>query len=305
MNVIYCFATLNCSLILRMQDLGEKERRVMSAKLKDILAPVLAQEELDLLIGSYDIVGDIAIVIVPAELTHRETIIGEAILASNNKLKVVAKRAGNYGGEFRTIDLKIIAGENRKETQVTEFGVRLLVNVETTYFSVRSGNERRRLASLVQPMESVLVMFSGVGPYPLLIAKHSQAKKVVGIEKNPLAHEYAMKNLKLNKKLKNVQFKIGDAADLPSLFDERFDRIVMPLPTMADRFLPVALEMLKEKCGWIHYYEMAKEGSFEMAVTKVQKSAENIGRKLVASSIIRCGHCGPRTHRICVDAQIV
>lgn len=288
-----------------LQNLGEKERRVMSVKLKDILAPVLAQEELDLLVGSYDIVGDIVIVIVPPELTHRESIIGEAILGSNKNLKVVAKRAGNYGGEFRTIDLKIIAGEIRKETQVTEFGVRLLLNVETTYFSVRSGNERRRLASLVQPMELVLVMFSGVGPYPLLIAKHSEAEKVVGIEKNPLAHEYAIKNLKLNKKLKNVQFQVGDAADLPLLLNERFDRIVMPLPTMADSFLPVAMEMLKKEGGWIHYYEMAREGSFEMAVAKVQTSAENTGRKLVTSKVIRCGHCGPRTHRICVDAQII
>lgn len=277
----------------------------MSAKLKDILAPVLVQEELDQLIGSYDIVGDIAIVIVPPELTHRETTIGEAILTSNKNVQVVAKRAGNYGGEFRTIELKIIAGESRKETQVTEFGVRLMLNVETTYFSVRSGNERRRLASLVQPMESVLVMFSGVGPYPLLIAKHSEAKKVVGIEKNPLAHEYAMKNLKLNKKLKNVECKVGDAADLPLLLDERFDRIVMPLPTMADRFLPVAMEMLKEEGGWIHYYEMAQLGSFETAATKVQNSAGKSGRKLIASSVTRCGHCGPRTHRICVDAQIV
>ncbi len=102
-----------------------------------------------------------------------------------------------------------------------------------------------------------------------------------------------------------MQFQVGDAADLPLLLDERFDRIVMPLPTMADRFLPVAMEMLKEEGGWLHYYEMVQEGSFETAVIKVQKSTENIGRKLVASSIIRCGHCGPRTHRICVDAQIV
>jgi len=277
----------------------------MSAKLKDILASVLAEEELELLIGSYDIVGDIAIIIVPEALTHRENIIGEAILANTKNVRVVAKRAGNYGGEYRTIELEIIAGEHRKETQVTEFGVRLMLNVETTYFSVRSGNERKRIASLVQPMESVLVMFSGVGPYPLLVAKHSEAGKVVGIEKNPQAHEYAMKNLKLNKKLKNVRFQLGDAADLPLLLADRFDRIVMPLPTMADRFLPVALEMLKEKGGWIHYYEMAQEDSFDTAVAKVQVSAENTGKELVACSVTRCGHCGPRTHRICVDAQIV
>lgn len=276
----------------------------MSAKLKDILALVLAEEELALLVSSYDIVGDVAIVIVPTELTHRETLIGEAILANNKNVQVVAKRAGNYGGEFRTIELEVIAGEHRKETQVTEFGVRLLLNVETTYFSVRSGNERRRIASLVQPMESVLVMFSGVGPYPLLVAKHSEAIKVVGVEKNPEAHDYAIKNLKLNKKLKNVQFLLGDAAELPLLLDDRFDRIVMPLPTMADRFLPVALEMLKENGGWIHYYEMAQEGSFDTAIAKVQASAENAGKELVASSVTRCGHCGPRTHRICVDTRV-
>lgn len=277
----------------------------MSAKLKDILAPVLAENELELLIGSYDIIGDIAIIIVPVELISKENLIAEAILRSNKNVRVVAKRVGNYGGEFRTIDLQIIAGESRKETQVTEFGVRLLLNVESTYFSVRSGNERKRIASLVEPMESVLVMFSGVGPYPLIIAKHSRAEKVVGIEKNPLAHEYALRNLQLNKKLQNVQCKIGDAADLPLLLDERFNRIIMPLPTMGDKFIPVALKMLKQEGGWIHYYEMARVGCFETAVARVQSAAEKLGKKLIVNSVIRCGHCAPRTYRICVDAQIV
>ena len=280
------------------------KRVMMSAKLKDILASVLAEEELELLIGSYDIVGDIAIIIVPEALIHREALIGEVILANTKNVRVVAKRAGHYGGEFRTIELKIIAGEDRKETQVTEFGVRLMLNVETTYFSVRSGNERRRIASLVQPMESVLVMFSGVGPYPLVVARHSEAEQVVGVEKNPEAYEYAIKNLKLNKKIKNVRFQLGDAADLPLLLDDRFDRVVMPLPTRADRFLPVALEMLKEKGGWVHYYEMAQEGSFCVALATVQKLTENAGKELVTSNVTRCGHCGPRTHRICVDMQI-
>ena len=277
----------------------------MTSKLKDILTSVLPEDELELLIGSYDIVGDIAIIIIPDELIHRERFIGEAILTNNNSVKVVAKRAGNYKGEFRTIELEVIAGQNRKETQVTEFGVRLLLNVETTYFSVRSGNERSRIASLVQPGESVLVMFSGVGPYPLLIAKHSKAKKVMGVEKNPLAHQYAVKNLKLNKKIKNVLFHLGDAAILPSLLDERFDRVVMPLPTMGDTFLPVAIEMLRETGGWVHYYEMAQEGSFDRAVSKVQKSSEDMGKELRFKNVTRCGHCGPRTHRICVDAQIL
>lgn len=276
----------------------------MASKLKDILTSVLPEDEWQQLIGSYDIVGDIAIIIIPDELLHRKHLIGEAILAYHANVRVVAKRAGNYKGEFRTIELEIIAGEHRKETQLTEFGVRLLLDVETTYFSVRSGNERRRIASLVQPGESVLVMFSGVGPYPLLISRHSEARKVVGVEKNPLAHQYALRNLQLNKKITNVQFHLGDAMFLPSQFDERFDRIVMPLPTMADTFLPVAMQMLKGAGGWIHYYEMAREDHFGQAVSRVQESGEDMGKELRYSKVTRCGHCGPRTHRICVDAQI-
>lgn len=277
----------------------------MSAKLKDLLSSLLSKEELGLLVGSYDIVGDIAVIIVPEELGHQKNVIGEVILHSNKNVKVVARRSGNYAGEFRTIALEVIAGEERKETLITEFGVRLHVNVETTYFSVRSGNERRRIASLVEPGEQVLVMFSGVGPYPLLIAKHSDAENVVGVEKNPLAHDYALQNLRANKRIQNVRFYNRDVSGLPLSMEERFDRIVMPLPTMGHLFLSEGLNMLKAEGGWLHYYEMAKEGAFDVATARVTDACNKVGRQLCDSSVTRCGHCGPRSHRICVDAQIL
>ncbi len=154
-------------------------------KLKKRLEDSLSARELERLVGAYDVVGDIAIVIIPEELEAKEHLIAEAILTSNRKINVVAKRAGNYGGEFRTMPLQILAGENRKETEVKEFGIRLLVNPETVYYSVRSGNERKRIASLVAPGESVLVLFSGIAPFPLIISRYSKAKSIVGIEKNP------------------------------------------------------------------------------------------------------------------------
>lgn len=278
----------------------------MSSKLKSLLSSKLTKQELALVVGSYDIVGDIAIIIIPEGLLHHKKIIGEAILGNNKNIKVVARRAGNYGGEFRTIDLEVIAGETRKETLLTEFGVRLAVNLETTYFSVRSGSERRRVASLVQPGEKVLVMFSGVGPYPLIIAKHSAAASVVGIEKNSLAHQYALKNLSLNKKIINVRFLQGDVAEIAASMDERFDRIVMPLPMGGNRFLGDAIELLtKETGGVIHYYEMAGEGDFDAASLRVKEACAEVGRELGDIVVTRCGHCGPRSYRICVDGQIL
>ncbi len=123
--------------------------KVQQMKMKKRLEGSLSEREQKSLVGAYDVVGDIAIVIIPPELEVREHLIADVILNSNKKIRVVAKRVGNYGGEFRTIRLQILAGENRKETEVKEFGVRMLVNPEKVYYSVRSGNERKRIASLV------------------------------------------------------------------------------------------------------------------------------------------------------------
>jgi len=275
----------------------------MAMRLKDSLSGVLTAEEQQALIGSYDIVGDIAIIIIPETLKACERLIANAILAGNRRIKVVAKRAGVYGGEFRTIPLSILAGENRKETEVREFGIRLRLNPERVYFSVRSGNERRRIASLVTPGESVLVLCSGVAPYPLAISRFSLAKVIVGIEKNPEAHGYALQNLQLNKKLRNIILYLGDAGAIIPILSECFDRVVMPLPTMAETFLADALRILKPG-GYLHFYDLQRPDCFADSFAKITAACSTNNRQVEGFSIIKCGHCGPRTYRICIDARI-
>jgi len=276
----------------------------MALSLKDSLSGVLTAEELQELVGSYDVVGDIAIIIVPETLKTYEELIANVILANNRSIRVVAKRAGLYGGEFRTIPLCILAGENRKETEAREFGIRLRLNPERVYYSVRSGNERRRIAALVTPGESVLVLFSGVAPYPLVISRFSCARIIVGIEKNPEAHIYALQNLQINKKLRNIILYLGDARRVIPTFRERFDRVVMPLPTMAGTFLPDALRVLKPG-GYLHFYDLQRSDSFADSLTKITVTCSAVNRQVACFSIVRCGHCGPRTYRICVDALIL
>ncbi|MFH0783098.1 MAG: hypothetical protein V2B20_14275 [Pseudomonadota bacterium] len=275
----------------------------MTLRLKDSLSGVLTAEEQQALVGSYDVVGDIAIIIIPETLKVHEKIIANAILANNKSIKVVAKRAGFYGGEFRTIPLFILAGEERKETEVREFGIRLRLNPERVYFSVRSGNERRRIASLVTHRESVLVLFSGIAPYPLNISSFSSARVIVGIEKNPEAHGYALQNLKLNKRMNNIVLYLGDAGVVIPSLGECFDRVVMPLPTMAETFLPDALSVLKPG-GYLHFYDMQRPESFAESVAKITTVCDVENRHVEDVYIVKCGHCGPRTYRICVDARI-
>jgi tRNA (guanine37-N1)-methyltransferase len=275
----------------------------MSVNLKKYLQDILSSAELDLLVQSYDVIGDIAVIIIPEVLEYREKVIGEAILANNPKLRVVVKREGLYSGEFRTIHLHVIAGEDRKETEHREYGVRLLVNPETVYFSVRSGTERKRIATLVEQGEDVLILFSGIGPYPLVIAANSQANRVVGIEKNPEAHRYGLKNLARNRKIENVQLLQGDVRDVLPGLDLRFDRIVMPLPKDGEEFLPYALNVLKPY-GMLHYYEMQHVDAFDDSIAKVRRACMACGRRLVSASIVKAGHCGPRTYRVCVDGRV-
>ncbi len=275
----------------------------MVMRLKDTLSGVLTVAQQQALIGSYDVVGDIAIIIIPESLEPHEKLIADALLTSNGSIKVVAKRAGIYGGEFRTIPLVILAGEKRKETEVHEFGIRLRLNTERVYFSVRSGNERRRIASLVAPDEAVLVLFSGIAPLPLIISRFSNARVIVGIEKNPEAHAYALLNLQLNKKLRNIVLHFGDARVVIPALSEHFDRVVMPLPTMAETFLPDALRPLKPG-GYLHFYDLQKPNCFADSVAKITAACHACGRPVEVLSINKCGHCGPRTYRICVDARI-
>jgi len=272
-------------------------------KLKQALKNLLNENELNMLIRGYDVVGDIAITIIPPELQHLESLIGETILAINKNVRVVAKRDSIYGGQYRTIDLNIIAGENRKETEHKEFGVKLYLNPEKVYFSVRSSNERKRISDLVKAHETILVMFSGVGPYPLILARYNKSCKITGIELNKDAHEFATRNLKVNKAEAQVTFYHGDVRDIVPRLGHTFDRIIMPLPKTAGDYLPLAVHSLK-KDGWLHYYDFQAADSFEKSLETVRSCCPSLQRHLKHGEIVVCGHSGPDTYRICIDAHI-
>jgi tRNA (guanine37-N1)-methyltransferase len=272
-------------------------------RLKDALNTVLPQGELDMLVGSFDIVGDIAIIIIPPALSVREHLIAKAILNTHKNIKTVARRTGNYDGEFRTIDLTVIGGKDLQETEHWENGVRFFLNPEKVYYSVRSSNERKRIASLVRPGEEALVLFSGIGAFPLVIAANSQAGEIVGIEKNPDAHQYAQKSLAGNRRIKNVVLYEGDVAEVLPRLNRTFDRVLMPLPKTSADYLATALAAVRSG-GRLHFYDFQTLDALPRSIEKVRCACEDNHRRLVASEVVVCGHCSPQTYRICVDAQI-
>jgi len=268
--------------------------------LKEALKHKLTEKELKLLIRSFDVIGDLAIIKIPVQLENKEILIGETILSRHKNIKTVAKQTGVYTGEFRTIPLTIIAGDNRKETRYKEHGVHFILNPEEVYFSVRLSTERIRIAQLVKAEETVLVLFSGIGAFPLVIAKNSGAEKIVGIEKNPTAHAYALKSMALNKQFSNVTLFQGDIVHLLPHLNTQFDRVLMPLPKTGIRFLDQALTMVRPG-GNLHFYDFQLFDSFNDSVEQVEKICLKNGRKIKNIDVVTCGHCGTRLHRICLD----
>lgn len=271
--------------------------------LKKPLRTIFAEGEIDTVITWYEVIGDIVIITLSPSFEHLENKIAQAVLKMFPDLRIIAKRISQHSGEFRVPSLVKIEGEGDFSTVHKEFGLRLHVDPETVYFSPRSASERYRIAEQVKPGEKVLVMFSGVGPFALMIGLHAEASEVIGVEKNPNAYRLALRNLDLNKKVQHVVFCHGDVEDILPNMKKQFDRIVMPLPLSGGKYLNLALSNLLPG-GMLHFYDFQFKNEFELSLSAVRAACESTERKIIEASLHRCGHVGSRRFRVCVDAKI-
>jgi tRNA (guanine37-N1)-methyltransferase len=252
-----------------------QKREMPPKKLADALSGLLNETERDALIASFDIIGDIAIVEIPEGLEPKEKGIGEALLRVHKNVRTVLKKLGPMEGEFRVRRLGFLAGENRTETTYRENGVPMKLDVAKVYFSVRLAGERKRIAGLVGPGERVLVLFAGVGPFALAIAKMRPDAGITAVEINPDAVRYMKESIALNG-FGNITPLEGDARKVP-LPTGSFDRVIMPLPKSAEEFLDIAFAAVKDG-GTVHFYTLADSSDpFGEAMEKAELKAEKSG----------------------------
>ncbi len=216
------------------------------------LKEALAKRGIKPAVRAFDLIGDVAVVEVPEELWDRRREIGEALAEVHNVSAVYAKASG-MEGLYRVRRLELVWGEDRDVALYKENGVVMEVPFKEAFFSPRLSAERARIAGLVKPNERVLVLFAGVGPFALAIAKACPSCHVTGVEINPKAVEAFKRNVELNK-LSNVEVVLGDAAAFEG---EGFDRVVMPLPKDAEKFLSTAERAVK-KGGVVHIYSFVE-----------------------------------------------
>lgn len=265
------------------------------ASLKEALRDKLTSEDLALVPRSFDVIGDIAILEIPDVLLAKKKIVAEALLQAFRNVLVVANKKGGVGTEYRTRDVEVLAGEKRTETVHREGGCLYRLDVTRAYFSPRLGSERMRVAKQVREGERVLVLFAGIGPYAILIAKTAKPSEVCAVELNPHAVRYMKENVRLNKVA--VKVVSGDAKTETAKLG-KFDRIIMPLPKDAGNFLDVALPAL-DGGGVINYYTFTR--TTDEAAEEVRNICRGLGYEAQIIDAVECGTYSPCLSRMCVD----
>lgn len=247
--------------------------------------------------------GDIAVVSIVPELEPLAMEIGAILLDAHPTVRVVARRDGVHSGSFRTRPLRVIAGEQRLTTVHRENGTLFHLDLSQAYFSVRLARERARIAALIQPGEHVAVLGSGVGPFPLIIGRHSQAGEVIGIEMNPAAHALALRNLAANRAIRSVRFFAGDAGRVLPDLGLCFDRVLIALPYGGETLLSPAIRSLRPG-GILHFYDMQAKGCPRPTLAKIATACHQTNHQWRSLGVSICGRCGPTVHRICLDAAV-
>ncbi len=254
---------------------------------------------------SFDVIGNIA-VMKPRGATTLSNARASAkeIMRKNKHIIAVFKKVGRTEGEERIPKIVWIAGKRTSATMHKENGCVFYVDVKKVFFTPRLSSERLRIVKMVEPHESVLDMFCGIGSYSIQAAK--TAKEVYAVDINHDAIEELNKNIRLNK-LDNIHAFEGDSKRIVGRIKKKFDRIIMNFPVRSYDFLQTALKAAKKECV-IHMYAFIDESDgYENAVSA---SIEKIKQIVSADADIKkidakkAGEVAPYTLRVCFDIYI-
>jgi len=241
---------------LVFHDFKELNRRPRD--MGEALSGLVGEEELSLIGSSYDIIGRILVLELPDEISCMAGKIGNRLLEWL-PVDTVAQKTTPTAGEQRVRGLRVIAGSTSLETIHRENGLVFKLDISKVFFNPRLAGERARSARLHSGSRLVIDMFAGVGSFSITIDKLGVMEDsiVIAIDNNRHAYQYLEENVRLNRSWR-VRPTLGDSlGEVPRAASKlgKADAIIMNLPKDSIKFLPPAVNALKEN-GIIHYYRL-------------------------------------------------
>lgn len=278
--------------------------------LRRIASEVLGEELSKRIWAGMDVVGDIAVIRKPFDLELGALArLAEEIVRRIPWIRSVWASVSPVRGEHRLRELAHLAGERRTETVYKEHGCVFKVDMAKVYVSPRLSYEHMRVARLVGKGEEIMNMFAGAGLFSIIIAAHSSPSRIFSIDVNENAYRLMEENVRLNRVEGVVIPILGDSSKIIEGFRASADRILMPLPELAYKLLPKAVEALRGE-GWIHVYDFARSPSKASALALAEEIySRALSRldsvrsyRISGSRVVRS--VGPRRYQVVLDIWV-
>lgn len=254
---------------------------------------------------SFNDIGDIILINeVPSKSDPYLRDIGE-IFRNEYGARAVFIKENEVSGELRIAKWRLISGFGEPKTFFKENNLFFIVDFSKAFYNPRLGQERLRVYNKARETDLVIDLFTGVGPFAILLAR--KVKKVIGFDINCDAIALAKLNSEINNVKEKVDFICSDARKAPSLINEKFNRVIMNYPERSIEFLDTALKLVKEK-GELHLYIFIRDQDKKQALSAAK---ERINEALNALKIVfsidlikNLGEVAPRKYLVVSDIVI-
>ena len=259
--------------------------------LRDQLAGILPADVLPYVSDHFEVIGDIAVLAVPAELEPWKHTLAQAIISRRKNIATVLNKKEKVAGGSRTARYDVLLGK----TTVTvhhESGFAYRLDVGRAFFSTRMAHERKRVTDQIGSGERVYIPFAGVGPF--VVPAAARGAEVYAVENNPDAYRYLCENAALNRVTGNCHLLQGNAFDTGRFPHKEFDRIIIPTPYGMDHALETLLPLLA-KGGMVHFYTFKAKEQIPGLITAYE------GKGLTVTYSSPCGNVAPGVSRWVFD----
>lgn len=247
-------------------------------------------------------IGDVVTIRLPSEINRYRKQIGEKY-AEVLDCKTVLQDISGITGIYREPNVEIIYGIENTETVHKENGIRFKLDPQKIMFSSGNMDERIRMAHVSNEGETVVDLFTGIGYFTLPMAVYSKPKKMFACEINPVAYDYLCQNIVLNDVTSTVEPLLGDNKDTAPR--NVADRVIMGYIKDTYRFLPLALDCLKNNTGVIHYHEVCPDDLLSsLPLNRARDAADDYGKTVRLLKYRHIKSYSPGVSHAVLDIQV-
>jgi len=254
--------------------------------------------------AQYDLIGNIAIIRAEDKTKKQKLVLAKKLL-ERPITKTVVEKVGDVKGRLRTIGVKHVLGEKNLIADTKENDCRFKLNIKDCYFSPRLSHERGLIAEKIKMKDRVLVMFAGMGVYPIVVYKKSRPKEIISVELGKECCKWAKENLKLNKipegKIQVIQ---GDVKKKVTKDLGKFDVILMPRPNLKESFIESALKVSR-RGTMIYYNGFSNVDGIDELVQNLVDEAKGLKRKIKIVKVLKAGDIAPYKFRYRIEIKVL